>query len=51
MRKGLDLYNAPIKAALATSHGKFKQDEPMPDLSRRLLKSPPSVYRPARAGC
>ena len=35
MRKGLDLYNAPIKAALATSNGKFKQDEPMPELVKK----------------
>ena len=38
MRKGLDLYNAPIKAALATSHGKFKQDEPMPDLVKKAAE-------------
>ena len=38
MRKGLDLYNAPIKAALATSHGKFKQDEPMSDLVKKAAE-------------
>lgn len=38
MRKGLDLYNAPIKAALATSHGKFKQDEPMPELVKKAAE-------------
>ena len=38
MRKGLDLYNAPIKAALATSNGKFKQDEPMPDLVKKAAE-------------
>ena len=32
MRWGLDRYNAPIRAAIATSHGKFKQDDPMPEL-------------------
>ena len=38
MRKGLDLYNAPIKAALATSHGKFKQDEPMSELVKKAAE-------------
>ena len=38
MRKGLDLYNAPIKAAIATSHGKFKQDEPMPELVKKAAE-------------
>lgn len=38
MRKGLDLYNAPIKAALATSNGKFKQDEPMPELVKKAAE-------------
>ena len=38
MRKGLDLYNAPIKAALVTSHGKFKQDEPMPELVKKAAE-------------
>lgn len=38
MRKGLDLYNAPIKAALAPSHGKFKQDEPMPELVKKAAE-------------
>ena len=38
MRKGPDLYNAPIKAALVTSHGKFKQDEPMPELVKKAAE-------------
>ena len=38
MRKSLDLYNAPIKAALATSNGKFKQDEPMPELVKKAAE-------------
>lgn len=38
MRKGLDLYNAPIKAALVTSRGKFKQDEPMPELVKKAAE-------------
>ncbi|KAB7789151.1 2-hydroxyglutaryl-CoA dehydratase [Bifidobacterium cebidarum] len=35
MRWGLDLYNAPIKKAIALSHGKFKQDDPMPELVQK----------------
>ena len=38
MRKSLDLYNAPIKAALATSNGKFKQDESMPELVKKAAE-------------
>ena len=38
MRKSLDLYNAPIKAALATPNGKFKQDEPMPELVKKAAE-------------
>ncbi|PST49574.1 activase [Bifidobacterium callitrichos] len=32
MRWGLDRYFAPINAALDLSHGKFRRDEPMPEL-------------------
>ncbi|WP_240542295.1 acyl-CoA dehydratase activase-related protein [Bifidobacterium felsineum] len=35
MRWGLDMYNAPIKKAIALSHGKFKQDDPMPELVQK----------------
>ncbi|PJM78870.1 activase [Bifidobacterium scaligerum] len=35
MRWGLDRYNAPIKKAIALSHGKFKQDDPMPELVQK----------------
>ena len=38
MRWSLDRYNAPIKAAIATSHGKFKQDEPMPELVEKAAE-------------
>ena len=38
MRKSLDLYNAPIKVALATSNGKFKQDESMPELVKKAAE-------------
>lgn len=38
MRWSLDRYNAPIKAAIATSHGKFKQDEPMPELVKKAAE-------------
>lgn len=35
MRYGLDLYNGPIKKALATSNGKFAIDLPMPELVKK----------------
>ncbi|PLS24292.1 acyl-CoA dehydratase activase-related protein [Bifidobacterium imperatoris] len=35
MRWGLDMYNAPIKKAIALAHGKFKQDDPMPELVQK----------------
>ena len=38
MRWSLDRYNAPIKAAIATSHGKFKQDDPMPELVEKAAE-------------
>ena len=38
MRWGLDLYNGPIKAALETSNGKFKVDEPMPELVKKAAE-------------
>lgn len=38
MRWGLDRYNAPIKAAIATAHGKFKQDDPMPELVKKAAE-------------
>ncbi|NEG55861.1 activase [Bifidobacterium sp. SMA15] len=38
MRWGLDRYNAPIKAAIASSHGKFKQDDPMPELVQKAAE-------------
>ncbi|MBW3081450.1 acyl-CoA dehydratase activase-related protein [Bifidobacterium saguinibicoloris] len=38
MRWGLDRYNAPIKAAIATAHGKFKQDDPMPELVQKAAE-------------
>ena len=38
MRWSLDRYNAPIKAAIATSHGKFKQDAPMPELVEKAAE-------------
>lgn len=38
MRWSLDHYNAPIKAAIATSHGKFKQDDPMPELVEKAAE-------------
>ena len=38
MRKGLDMYNAPIKAALALSNGKFRQDDPMPELVKKAAE-------------
>ena len=38
MRWSLDCYNAPIKAAIATSHGKFKQDDPMPELVEKAAE-------------
>ena len=39
MRWSLDRYNAPIKAAIATSHGKFKQDDPMPELVEKAAEA------------
>lgn len=38
MRWSLDRYNVPIKAAIATSHGKFKQDDPMPELVEKAAE-------------
>ena len=38
MRWSLDRYNAPIKAAIATFHGKFKQDDPMPELVEKAAE-------------
>ena len=38
MRWSLDRYNAPIKAAIATSHGKFKQDDPIPELVEKAAE-------------
>lgn len=38
MRWSLDRYNAPIKAAIATSYGKFKQDDPMPELVEKAAE-------------
>ncbi|NMM93962.1 acyl-CoA dehydratase activase-related protein [Bifidobacterium oedipodis] len=38
MRWGLDRYNAPIKAALASSNGKFQIDEPMPELVKKAAE-------------
>lgn len=38
MRWSLDRYNTPIKAAIATSHGKFKQDDPMPELVEKAAE-------------
>ena len=35
MRKGLDLYNAPVRKAIGLAHGKFSQDLPMPELVRK----------------
>ena len=34
MRKGLDLYNAPVREAIDLAHGKFSQDLPMPELGQ-----------------
>ena len=35
MRKGLDLYNAPVRKAIDLAHGKFSQDLPMPELVKK----------------
>ena len=35
MRKGLDLYNAPVRKAINLAHGKFSQDLPMPELVKK----------------
>ena len=35
MRKGLDLYNAPVREAIDLAHGKFSQDLPMPELVKK----------------
>lgn len=35
MRWALDRYNAPVKAAIAATNGKFQQDEPMPELVKK----------------
>ncbi len=51
MRWSLDRYNAPIKAAIATSHGKFKQDDPMPELVEKAAEVTSIACRPAKAGC
>lgn len=38
MRWGLDRYFAPINAALDSSHGKFRRDEPMPELVKKAAE-------------
>lgn len=38
MRWGLDRYFAPINAALDLSHGKFRRDEPMPELVKKAAE-------------
>ena len=35
MRKGLDLYNAPVRKAIDLAHDKFSQDLPMPELVKK----------------
>ena len=35
MRKGLDLYNAPVREAVDLAHGKFSQDLSMPELVKK----------------
>ena len=35
MRKGIDLYNAPVREAIDLAHGKFSQDLPMPELVKK----------------
>ena len=35
MRKGLDLYNAPVRKAIDLAHGKFSRDLPMPELVKK----------------
>ena len=35
MRKGLGLYNAPVRKAINLAHGKFSQDLPMPELVKK----------------
>ena len=35
MRKALDLYNAPVRKAIDSAHGKFSQDLPMPELVKK----------------
>ncbi len=35
MRKGLDLYNAPVRKAIDSAGGKFSQDQPMQELVRK----------------
>ncbi|QOL32801.1 2-hydroxyacyl-CoA dehydratase [Bifidobacterium eulemuris] len=38
MRWGLDRYMNPVRAAIATSNGKFQQDEPMPELVKKAAE-------------
>ncbi|KAB5608796.1 acyl-CoA dehydratase activase-related protein [Bifidobacterium jacchi] len=38
MRWGLDRYFAPINKALDSSHGKFRRDEPMPELVKKAAE-------------
>ncbi|OZG65359.1 2-hydroxyglutaryl-CoA dehydratase [Bifidobacterium hapali] len=38
MRWGLDRYFAPINAALDLSHGKFRRDDPMPELVKKAAE-------------
>ncbi|MBW3083076.1 2-hydroxyacyl-CoA dehydratase [Bifidobacterium sp. 6T3] len=38
MRWGLDRYLNPVRAAIDLAHGKFQQDEPMPELVRKAAE-------------
>lgn len=38
MRWGLDRYLNPVRAAIDLSHGKFQQDEPMPELVKKAAE-------------
>ena len=38
MRKGLDLYNAPVREAIDLAHGKFSRDLPMPELVKKAAE-------------
>ncbi len=51
MRWSLDRYNAPIKAAIATSTASSSKTIRCPNSSRRLPRSRRSACRPAKAGC